>query len=243
MRIIATKNYDEMSRAAASLIAAQVLQKPDSVLGLATGSSPIGAYKKLIQWYQVGALDFSACSTLNLDEYVGLTPDNDQSYAYFMRQNLFDHINIKPENLNIPDGTNPDAAGECARYDGVIEAFGGADLQLLGIGRNGHIGFNEPGAAFVRGTNCVQLTQSTIDANKRFFAREEDVPRKAYTMGIGGIMMARRVVLVACGEDKAEAVAKTVSGPITPEVPASILQLHRDFVLIADEAALSQLEK
>ncbi len=238
MRIIATKNYDEMSRAAASLIAAQVLQKPDSVLGLATGSSPIGAYKKLIQWYQAGALDFSACSTLNLDEYVGLTPDNDQSYAYFMRQNLFDHINIKPENLNIPDGTNPDAAGECARYDGVIEAFGGADLQLLG-----HIGFNEPGSVFVRGTNCVQLTQSTIDANKRFFAREEDVPRKAYTMGIGGIMMARRVVLVACGEDKAEAVAKTVSGPITPEVPASILQLHRDFVLIADEAALSQLEK
>ena len=243
MRIIATKNYDEMSRAAASLIAAQVLQKPDSVLGLATGSSPIGAYKKLIQWYQVGALDFSACSTLNLDEYVGLTPDNDQSYAYFMRQNLFDHINIKPENLNIPDGTNPDAAGECARYDGVIEAFGGADLQLLGIGRNGHIGFNEPGDCFVKETHVVDLTESTIDANARFFASRDDVPRKAYTMGIGGIMMARRVVLVACGEDKAEAVAKTVSGPITPEVPASILQLHRDFVLIADEAALSQLEK
>ena len=243
MRIIATKNYDEMSRAAASLIAAQVLQKPDSVLGLATGSSPIGAYKKLIQWYQAGALDFSACSTLNLDEYVGLTPDNDQSYAYFMRQNLFDHINIKPENLNIPDGTNPDAAGECARYDGVIEAFGGADLQLLGIGRNGHIGFNEPGSVFVRGTNCVQLTQSTIDANKRFFAREEDVPRKAYTMGIEGIMLARKVVLIASGADKADAVAKAFFGPITPLVPASILQLHRDFVLIADEAALSQLEK
>ena len=243
MRIIATKNYEEMSRAAASLIAAQVLQKPDSVLGLATGSSPVGAYKKLIQWYEAGALDFSACSTLNLDEYVGLTPDNDQSYACFMRTNLFDHINIKPENLNIPNGMNPDAAGECARYDGVIEAYGGADLQLLGIGRNGHIGFNEPGSAFIRGTNCVQLTQSTIDANKRFFAREEDVPRKAYTMGIGGIMMARRVVLVACGEDKADAVEKTVCGPITPQVPASILQLHRDFVLIADEAALSKLPK
>ena len=140
-------------------------------------------------------------------------------------------------------GLAEDAGAECARYDRLIESLGGADLQLLGIGRNGHIGFNEPGEAFVRGTNCVQLTQSTIDANKRFFAREEDVPRKAYTMGIGGIMMARRVVLVACGEDKAEAVAKTVSGPITPEVPASILQLHRDFVLIADEAALSQLEK
>lgn len=243
MRIIATKDYEAMSKAAASLIAAQVIAKPDSVLGLATGSSPIGTYQKLIQWYEDGLLDFSACSTLNLDEYVGLTADNDQSYAYFMRHNLFDHINIKPENLNIPNGMNPDAAGECARYDGVIERFGGADLQLLGIGRNGHIGFNEPSDSFVRGTNCVQLTQSTIDANKRFFAREEDVPRKAYTMGIGGIMMARRVVLVACGADKADAVAGAVSGPITPKVPASILQLHRDFVLVADEAALSKLPK
>ena len=162
MRIIATKDYAELSRATASLIAAQVVSKPDSVLGLATGSSPIGTYQKLIEWYRAGALDFSACSSLNLDEYVGLTKDNDQSYAYFMRTNLFDHINIKPENLNIPDGMNPDAAGECARYDRVIEAFGGADLQLLGIGRNGHIGFNEPGAAFVKETNCVQLTQSTI---------------------------------------------------------------------------------
>ena len=243
MRIYCEKDYNAMSRRAAAIIAAQVVSKPDCVLGLATGSTPIGAYQQLVKWHQQGDLSFHEVRSVNLDEYVGLTPDNDQSYAYFMRQNLFDHINIKPENLNIPDGTNPDAAGECARYDGVIEAFGGADLQLLGIGRNGHIGFNEPGSVFVRGTNCVQLTQSTIDANKRFFAREEDVPRKAYTMGIGGIMMARRVVLVACGEDKAEAVAKTVSGPITPEVPASILQLHRDFVLIADEAALSQLEK
>ena len=209
MRIIATKDYTELSRAAASLIAAQVVAKPDSVLGLATGSSPIGAYQKLIEWYKAGALDFSACSSLNLDEYVGLTKDNDQSYAYFMRTNLFDHINIKPENLNIPDGVNPDAAGECARYDAVIERFGGADLQLL--------------------------------ANKRFFAREEDVPRKAYTMGIGGIMLARKVVLIASGADKAEAVAKSFFGPITPEVPASILQLHRDFVLVADEAALANI--
>lgn len=241
MRIIAVKDYNELSRATASLIAAQVVSKPDSVLGLATGSSPIGTYQKLIEWYKAGALDFSACSSLNLDEYVGLTPDNDQSYAYFMRANLFDHINIKPENLNIPDGTNPDAAGECARYDAIIHRFGGADLQLLGIGRNGHIGFNEPGSVFVRGTNCVQLTQSTIDANKRFFAREEDVPRKAYTMGIEGIMLARKVVLIASGADKADAVANSFFGPITPLVPASILQLHRDFVLVADEAALARI--
>lgn len=243
MRIISVKDYNELSRAAASLIAAQVLQKPDSVLGLATGSSPIGAYKQLIQWYEMGALDFSGCSTANLDEYVGLTKDNDQSYAYFMRTNLFNHINIPKERLNIPDGTNPDAAAECARYDRVIEELGGIDLQLLGIGRNGHIGFNEPADAFVRGTNCVQLTQSTIEANKRFFAREEDVPRKAYTMGIGAIMLAKKVLMVASGEDKADAVKATVQGPITPRVPASILQLHRDFVLVADEAALSKLEQ
>ncbi len=243
MRIISVKDYQEMSRAAASLIAAQVLGKPDSVLGLATGSSPIGAYQKLIEWHKAGALDFSACSTANLDEYVGLTKDNDQSYAYFMRQNLFDHINIPAERLNIPDGTNPNAAAECARYDKVIEELGGIDLQLLGIGRNGHIGFNEPADVFVRGTNCVQLTESTIDANKRFFAREEDVPRQAYTMGIGAIMLARKVVMVASGEDKADAIRATVQGDITPYVPASILQLHRDFVLVADEAALSKLDK
>ena len=241
MRIIRTRDYDEMSRAAAGLIAAQVVSKPDSVLGLATGSSPIGTYKKLIEWYRAGALDFSQCSTLNLDEYVGLSRDNDQSYAWFMRHNLFDHINIDPARLNIPDGLNPDAAAECARYDGVIAALGGADLQLLGIGHNGHIGFNEPADCFVRDTNCVELTQSTIDANKRFFASEADVPRRAYTMGIGAIMLARRVVLVASGADKADAVARAVNGPITPRMPASILQLHRDAVIVVDEAAASGL--
>ena len=241
MRIIAVKDYEELSRAAASLIAAQVLSKPDSVLGLATGSSPVGAYQKLIEWHKAGALDFSGCSTVNLDEYVGLTKDDPQSYAYFMRTNLFDHINIPPERRNIPDGTNPDAAAECARYDKVIEELGGIDLQLLGIGRNGHIGFNEPGEAFVRDTNRVQLTSSTIDANKRFFDREEDVPRAAYTMGVGAILLAKKVLMVASGKDKAEAVKATVRGPITPKVPASILQLHRDFVLVADRDALSGL--
>lgn len=242
MRIIAVKDYEELSRAAASLIAAQVLSKPDSVLGLATGSSPVGAYQKLIQWHRAGALDFSDCSTVNLDEYVGLTKDDPQSYARFMRENLFDHINIPAERRNIPDGTNSDAAAECARYDKVIGSLGGIDLQLLGIGRNGHIGFNEPGDVFIRDTNCVQLTSSTIEANKRFFDREEDVPHRAYTMGVGAIMQAKRVLLIASGKDKAEAIKAAVQGPITPRVPASILQLHRDFVLAADEAALSGLE-
>ena len=239
MRIIRTKDYEQMSRAAASLIAAQVITKPDSVLGLATGSSPVGTYQRLIQWYEEGGLDFSRCSTINLDEYVGLDRDNDQSYAYFMAHNLFDHINIKPENRNIPDGMNPDAAGECQRYDQIIDAFGGADLQLLGLGHNGHIGFNEPSDHFERYTNCVQLTDSTIQANKRFFANERDVPRQAYTMGIGAIMMAKRVVMVVSGGDKAAIVRKAFTGPVTPQVPASILQFHRDFTLVGDEAALA----
>ena len=243
MKIYAAKDYNDMSRKAGNLIAAQIIMKPDAVLGLATGSTPVGTYQCLTEWYKAGTLSFKTVRSVNLDEYVGLAPDHDQSYRYFMQSNLFGHVDINPANTRVPDGLTRDAKAFCDEYDAFIRAQGYVDLQLLGIGRNGHIGFNEPGSVFVRGTNCVQLTQSTIDANKRFFAREEDVPRKAYTMGIGGIMMARRVVLVACGEDKAEAVAKTVSGPITPEVPASILQLHRDFVLIADEAALSQLEK
>ena len=241
MRIIAVKDYEELSYTAARLIAAQVVSKPDSVLGLATGSSPVGAYQKLIQWHRAGILDFSACWAVNLDEYVGLTKDDPQSYAYFMRTNLFDHIDLPESRRNIPDGANSDADGECARYDKVIEELGGIDLQLLGIGRNGHIGFNEPGEVFVRDTNCVRLTSSTIEANRRFFDREEDVPRRAYTMGMGAIMLAQKVLMVASGKDKAEAVVAAVRGPITPRVPASILQLHRDFVLVADEAALSGL--
>lgn len=242
MRIVSVKDYEELSYTAARLIAAQVVSKPDSVLGLATGSSPVGTYQKLIQWHKAGILDFSGCSAVNLDEYVGLTKDDPQSYAYFMRTNLFDQINLPESRRNIPDGTDPDAEKECARYDKVIKDLGGIDLQLLGIGRNGHIGFNEPGDAFVRDTNCVELTQSTIEANKRFFDREEDVPRRAYTMGVGAIMLAKKVLLIASGEDKAEAVRATVQGPITPRVPASILQLHRDFVLVGDEGALSGLD-
>ena len=239
MRLIVAKDYADVSRKAANIIAAQVQLKPDCVLGLATGSSPVGTYQELIRKYESGELDFSQVKTVNLDEYVGLPKDHDQSYAYFMRSNLFDHVNIDQANCNIPNGMNPDAAGECARYDAVIEAFGGADLQLLGLGPNGHIGFNEPADEFVKGTNKVELTKATIDANARFFASREDVPTHAYTMGIGGIMQAKRVLLVVNGEKKAQAVKDCFFGPICPQVPGSILQLHPDFTLVADEAALS----
>ena len=239
MRIYRARNYQELSRKAANIISAQVIIKPNCVLGLATGSSPIGTYKQLIEWYNKGDLDFAEVKSVNLDEYRGLSKESDQSYVYFMHHNFFDHINIKPENINIPDGKNPDAAAECARYDHVIESLGGVDIQLLGIGRNGHIGFNEPGAAFEKDTHCVNLTESTIEANKRFFASIDDVPRQAYTMGIRSIMHAKQVLLIASGKDKAEAVYKSFWGPVTPEVPASVLQLHQNVILVADEDALS----
>lgn len=239
MRIIATKDYTELSRRAANIIAAQVQLKPDCVLGLATGSSPEGAYQELVAKYRSGDLDFSQVKALNLDEYVGLPAAHDQSYAYFMRHHLFDHVNIEPANCNIPNGMAADADAECARYDALIAALGGADLQLLGIGPNGHIGFNEPGDAFVPGTNKIALKASTIDANARFFENREDVPTHAFTMGIGAIMKAKRVLLVASGENKAQAIRDCFFGPIKPQAPGSILQLHPDFTLIADEAALS----
>lgn len=241
MRLIRAKDYNDVSRKAANIIAAQIYLKPDCVLGLATGSSPVGTYKELIAKYEAGDLDFSQVRTVNLDEYVGLTKDHDQSYAYFMRANLFDHVNIDQNNCNIPNGMNPDAEAECARYDAVIDAFGGADLQLLGLGPNGHIGFNEPDDHFTKGTHKVALTDATIQANKRFFEKEEDVPRFAYTMGICDIMHAERVVMVVSGESKAEIVREAFFGPVTPQVPASILQLHKDFTLVADEAALSKI--
>ena len=242
MRLIRAKDYNDVSRKAANIIAAQIYLKPDCVLGLATGSSPVGTYKELIAKYEAGDLDFSKVRTVNLDEYVGLTKDHDQSYAYFMRTNLFDHVNIDQNNCNIPNGMNPDAEAECARYDAVIDAFGGADLQLLGLGPNGHIGFNEPGEAFELETHCVDLTRETIEANKRFFDGNVDlVPKQAYTMGIKTIMQARKVLVVANGLAKAKAVKAVVSGPVTPECPGSILQMHPDCILVADEEALSLL--
>lgn len=239
MRIISAKNYRDASRKTANIISAQVLLKPDSVLGLATGSSPIGTYQQLIDWYNKGDLDFARVRSVNLDEYVGLGADHEQSYSRFMREHFFDHINIDPRNTHLPNGLDPDAQHQCAAYDSIIHSLGGVDLQLLGIGNNGHIGFNEPCGEFVKGTHCVELAQTTIDANSRFFVQPELVPRKAYTMGILDILRAKRVVMIATGENKAPIVWDAFWGPVTPKVPASILQLHPDFTLVADESALS----
>lgn len=239
MKIYRTANYEEMSRKAANIIAAQVTLKPDCVLGLATGSTPIGTYKHLIEKYEAGELDFSETVSVNLDEYKGLPKENDQSYDYFMHHNLFNHINMKASYL--PDGTKEDGEAECHRYEALIQEQGGVDLQLLGLGHNGHIGFNEPSEIFEKETHCVDLQESTIEANKRFFASADEVPRQAYTMGIKTIMQAKKILLVVSGEDKAETVKKAFFGPVTPKVPASILQLHPDVILVADEAALSAL--
>ena len=241
MRLIRAKDYNDVSRKAANIIAAQVHLKPDCVLGLATGSSPVGTYKELIKKYEAGELDFSQVKTVNLDEYVGLSKDHDQSYAYFMRHNLFDHVNIDQANCNIPSGLTNDPEAECAAYDKLIASLGGTDLQLLGMGPNGHIGFNEPDEVFIPGTHCVKLADSTIDANARFFATRDDVPKQAYTMGIWGIMQAKKVLMVVNGKNKAAAIKAAVTGPIDPKVPASILQLHPDCTIVADEEALSLL--
>ena len=232
MRVIETKSYAELSRKAANLISAQVLSKPNSVLGLATGSTPIGTYKQLIEWYEKGDLDFSEVKSINLDEYVGLTGDHDQSYRYFMNTNLFNHVNIDKSKTNVPSGVAEDLEAECARYDALIESMGGIDLQLLGIGHNGHIGFNEPADSFVVPTHVVELGETTINANARFFSSADEVPKKAVTMGIKAIMQAKKVLLIANGPDKKAIVEKALYGPVTPEVPASILQLHPDLTVV-----------
>lgn len=241
MRIYKEKDYEAMSRRAASIIAAQVILKPDCVLGLATGSTPIGAYKRLVKQYKKGKLDFSAVRTVNLDEYKGLGAGDEQSYINFMNENLFSHVNIAKENTNVPNGLNKDAAAECARYDKVIADMGGIDLQLLGIGNNGHIGFNEPAKSFADGTHMVTLEEGTREANARFFSSLDEVPTAAYTMGVGSIMRAKMILLVASGKAKAQAVKDTVSGPVTPKVPASVLQIHPNVVLVGDEDAMSLL--
>ncbi len=242
MRIIRTRDYDDMSRKAADVIAAQIIMKPDCVLGLATGSTPIGTYARLVKKYKKGDLDFSGVTSVNLDEYKGLTKENDQSYYYFMNDNLFSKVNIDKSRTFLPDGTEADSDKACRDYNQVIANVGGVDLQLLGLGHNGHIGFNEPGTMFEAETHCVDLTDSTIQANKRFFASIDDVPRQAYTMGIKTIMMAKKILVVVSGADKAAIVKKAFFGAITPEVPASVLQLHQDVTVIADEAALSEIE-
>ncbi len=240
MKIIKAKDYQDMSRKAANIISAQVILKPDCVLGLATGSTPIGMYEKLVEWYNKGDLDFGDVTTVNLDEYKGLPKEDEQSYYYFMHSHLFDYVNINPDRTFLPDGMNEDPDAECERYEEVIRSVGGVDLQLLGMGHNGHIGFNEPGDEFAKGTHCVDLQPRTIEANKRFFASADDVPRQAYSMGIQTIMKAKKILVIVSGEDKAEALKNSLFGPVTPRVPGSILQMHPDVTIVADEAALSK---
>lgn len=241
MRVYCAADYYHVSRVAANIISAQVIMKPDCVLGLATGSTPIGTYEQLIRWYEKGDLDFSQVHSINLDEYRGLSLENDQSYRYFMNKHLFDSINIDKKNTFVPNGMEEDREKACREYDEIIRAHGGIDMQILGLGHNGHIGFNEPGSAFGKETHCVKLTESTISANARFFASADDVPKEAYTMGIKSIMQAKKIVVIVSGESKKEIVKRAFTGPITPEVPASVLQLHNDVILVGDEAALSDL--
>jgi glucosamine-6-phosphate deaminase len=235
MNFITVKSYDELSVKAANIIASQIIMKPNCVLGLATGSSPVGTYKELIKKCNAGELDFSTVTSVNLDEYIGLDGTHDQSYRYFMQTNFFDHINIRKENTYVPNGCADDLEKEGAEYDARIEAFGGIDLQLLGIGLDGHIGFNEPAPIFEKATHVVDLHESTIKANARFFEKESDVPRQAITMGMGAIMQAKKVLLIANGKSKKEIVQRAFFGPITPEVPASILQLHPDLTVVFSE--------
>ncbi len=241
MRIIVTKSYEEMSKMAARIFAGQLYVKPASVLGLATGSTPLGLYKELIALYQSSRLDFSEAVSFNLDEYIGLKREDVQSYHYFMKENLFSKVNIRPENIYIPRGDAPDIQRECQLYDSLIAQKGGIDLQVLGIGRNAHIGFNEPDDKFEVKTHKVCLKEETIKANARFFANPAAVPHYAISMGIKTIMQAKKILLLANGKAKAEAIYETVCGGVCPSVPASILQLHCDVDIILDEAAASLL--
>ena len=241
MQICIYDNADQVGKAAAMLLGAQIIAKPDCVLGLATGSSPVPAYRGLIEMAQAGVVDFSRVTSFNLDEYVGIPTDHVCSYHRFMKDQLFDHVNMRPEAAHVPDGLAEDLEAEGRSYDAAIEAVGGIDLQLLGIGRNGHIGFNEPSDRFVHPCHVVELTESTIEANTRFFHSREEVPKKAISLGIGSIMKAKRIVLIATGGDKADVIAQAVHGDITPRVQASVLQAHPDVIFLLDRAAASKL--
>lgn len=241
MQVHVFDNPAQVAQAAALLVASQVLRKPDSVLGLATGSSPIPTYGELIRLYRAGVLDFSRVRTFNLDEYCRLPSDHPCSYHFFMARELFDHVNIPAENTRLPDGNAENLLWEAARYDAAIAASGGIDVQLLGIGHNAHVGFNEPGDQLVYGAHVSDLTPSTIQANRRFFDREEDVPRQAVTVGIGAIMNARCVLLLATGQDKAQAVYESIRGEMSPRVPASMLQAHANVLFLLDREAAELL--
>ena len=237
MNLIIAGSYDEMSRLAADVLSQQVQAKPDSVLGLATGTTPIGLYKDLVADYEAGKVSFKAVKTFNLDEYVGLEGTHPQSYRWFMRHYLFDHIDIDLAATHTPDVANPDEAAASDAYESAIEAAGGVDVQLLGIGCNGHIGFNEPREDFPKVTHTVTLTQNTREANSRLFDSIDEVPTQARTMGIGTIMKARKILLVANGPSKAKIMKEALYGPVTPQVPASILQFHPNVTVICDAEA------
>ena len=243
MRIIIEKDYESMSKRAAEILAEVVNEKPEAILGLATGGTPVSMYKNLIEMNKEGKIDFSKVTSINLDEYKGLSGDHDQSYRYFMNNNLFNHINIDKKNTYVPNGLAEDVEKECSEYDERIDALGGIDLQLLGIGNNGHIGFNEPDKFLHMNTHLTDLTEETIEANARFFEKKEDVPTEAITMGLGGIMKAKKILLIASGANKAEIISKLVEGKITTEIPATLLQVHPNVTIIIDEAAASLLKK
>jgi|SRR5471030_780106 len=241
MRIIIVENYEEMSKKAATMVASQTILKPDSILGLATGDTPTGMYQELIKLYKNKEIDFSETKTFNLDEYYGINKENNQSYYYYMMNNFFEHININKENINMPNGIAENIDKECKAYEERISQAGGIDIQVLGIGGNGHIGFNEPGVSFEAETHLVELDSKTIEANSRFFESIEEVPTKAVSMGIKTIMHSKKIILLASGIAKAEAIANAVNGKISSEVPASILQLHKDVTIIVDKEAGSKL--
>jgi len=243
MRIIRTKDYDDMSRKTANMIAAQVILKPNSLLGLATGASPIGTYKCLVEDYKRGNVDFSGITTVNLDEFYGIGPDNDQSFHYFMNHHFFNHVNVKADNIHIPDGLAKDPQKECDDYEEIIRSKGGVDLQLMGLGLNGHVGYNEPANELKLNAYCTDLSESTIESNKHLFADVSQMPLKANTMGIGTIMRAKAILMIVSGEAKAKIVKEAFFGPITTNVPASLLQLHHNLTIIGDEAAFSQIPK
>ncbi|HVI39302.1 MAG TPA: glucosamine-6-phosphate deaminase [Anaerovoracaceae bacterium] len=241
MKIIKAKSYGDMSRKAANVLSAQVILKSNCVLGLATGATVLGIYEQLIDWYQKGDIDFSGVCTVNLDEYAGLSGEHEQSYRHYMDTNFFQHINIKISNTHLPNGMAKNIEEECHRYDALIESLGGIDLQLLGLGHNGHIGFNEPDEAFEKLTHCVQLKEITRKANARFFESEAQVPGEAITMGIKSIMQAKRIVLCVSGAHKSEILKQVLTGPVTPALPGSILQMHPNLTVVADEEALTLL--
>ena len=237
MRVIVCENYEELSNQAAKIVSSQLVVKPNSILGLATGSTPIGLYQNLIDMNKKGEIDFSEVKTFNLDEYYPIKKSNDQSYDYFMNEQLFSHVNIDKNNTNIPNGEAADPVEECERYEKLLDAIGGVDLQIFGIGQNGHIAFNEPDENLIAVTHLTGLTQSTIEANSRFFASADEVPKQALTMGMGSILKAKKIVILANGANKSKAVAELLNDNITTSNPATMLKVHNDVVLICDKEA------